>query len=133
MVLTIIIFSILLITATGLLLVVISSRNEIKQSKKVLLQRFSEVVIERNTALENLNDCQKNKSIASVVGSLQNNAINKEQKEIDKIKTVKEIARKIKTLDSLSQEEIDDFWKWVDSEVAKMTDEEREELQKLIK
>lgn len=86
----------------------------------------------------NMNTKPRIEAIADIVKSVEDYAIKKESeaplehKIIKERKNLEQMADRMKNVVKLNQKEQDEFWKWVDSEVSKMSQEELAELEHLI-
>lgn len=97
---------------------------------------------------DRMDNKQRGEAIGNIVKSVEKHAAKKEEHEntlrkmdiiksmednnIAARKSIENIAKKMRETKDLSPEEENEFWVWVDSEVAKMTDEQRNELGKLL-
>lgn len=100
-------------------------------TKKPLTNKELVTLFGEKTVKEvNKDEDKKKVIISNIVKAVKDNTI---KKESSSHVSLKNIANKIKDSKNLVtvQDEID-FWEWIDKEIAKMSDQEREELQKLI-
>jgi len=115
-----------------ILFITISLFKTLKRLKNIEAVQFLNVLHKYDEVITQEKD--KNRIIGNIVEAVKENTIKKEnQKESSQV-SLENIAAKIKDHNAVvrTNEEEDEFWVWVDKEVAKMTDEEREELSKLI-
>lgn len=85
---------------------------------------------------------ERGEAIGNIVQAVEKHSIKKEKQitpdkqeetNIAARRSIENIAKSMREANSqLTPEELENFWMWVDSEVAKMTDQQRAELEKLI-